>query len=130
MIKEALDKITFGRRYLNLVGKDSYIGIELTGQDTDELYADYIKSGKSFEDWARRRMPEKVFAELNVKITSVISIKDTEYLEDALTEILRKMGLKGTVNNPWGNDLTIEKGERCQEMNINKYLLEMGGCRL
>ena len=130
MIKEALDKSTFGRQYLNLVGRDSYIGIELTGQNTDELYADYLKSGKSFEDWARKQMPEKVFAELNVKITSAISIKDTEYLEDALAEILSKMGLKGTVNNPWGNDLTIERGERWQEMNINKYLLKIGGCRL
>lgn len=41
MIKEALDKSTFGRQYLNRVGRDSYIGIELTRQDTDELYADY-----------------------------------------------------------------------------------------
>jgi hypothetical protein len=57
-------------------------------------------------------------------------MKNTEYLEDALAEILSNMGLKGTVNNPWGNDLTIEKGERWQEMNINKYLLKIGGCRL
>jgi hypothetical protein len=121
-----MNRGAFGRAYLNLVGKDSHIGKELTGQEADELYKDYAKSGKTFEDWALEQMPDKVFTELHVEITSLMSTEDGEYLEDALAEVLQGMGLKGRVKNPWGNDLQIENEERCLEMNTNKYLQKIG----
>lgn len=62
-------------------------------------------------------------AVLEVVIKNVLSTEDMEYLEDAVAEILKTMGIQGNItNNVTGNEIQIENKIHSKEMNINKYL--------